>query len=123
MTGMTTSTTQGPDPRRAFLLLGLRATWLHQKLGQPALEVTTPRDREILTMVATSPHGLTQSDLVDLQRRLGTTSPASAARWIDRLVAERWLEVLSDSDPDNPTVDLPAQVRHDLAAQAAELDA
>lgn len=121
MTGMTT--TKDPDPRSTLLHLGLRAAWLHQTLRQPALEVITPRDREILTTVATSPTGATRSDLVDLQRRLGTTTTDSATRWINRLVSERWLEFLPGSDPDDPTVDLPAQVRDDLAARAAEIDA
>lgn len=123
MTGMATLTSTHTTPREAvhFVLLGLRAAWLNERLHQPALEVITPRDRELITMVATSPFGVSRSGLIDLQRRLGTTTPGNAVRWVDRLVAEGWLEFLPDGAPDDPRVDLPAQVRNDLAAQADQL--
>jgi hypothetical protein len=87
------------------LTLGIRAAWLHLHLVDPRIDALAPRDRELLTLVATRPHGIPQRTLVDLQRRLGV-QPAAAERWIDRLIAQGWLE-RRHADP-GPVIDLPA---------------
>lgn len=104
------------------VLMGLRAQWLHMQLNQPAMEIAVPRERELLTMVATSPFGLARSALIDAQRRLGTTTPSAAGRWVDQMVASGWLEVITDSDPSDPRVDMPKSVREQIEHRAAQLE-
>lgn len=112
----------GDTGRDAAVLLGLRAQWLHAQLNQPAMEIAAPRDRELLTMVATSTYGVARSALVDLQRRLGTTTPGSAGRWVDQMVSSGWLEAAPDADPTDPRIDLPQSVREEISHRAAALN-
>lgn len=121
MTGMDMATgwTDDITDRTTTVSLGLRAQWLHMQLNQPAMEIAVPRDRELLTMVATSAYGLTRSALVDKQRRLGTTTPSSAGRWIDQMVASGWMEVVDGSDPSDPRLDVPRSVREQIAHRVA----
>lgn len=110
------------DDRTIAVLMGLRAQWLHMQLNQPAMEIAVPRDRELLTMVATSPFGLARSALIDAQRRLGTTSPSAAGRWVDQMIASGWLETIAESDPADPRVDMPKSVRDQIEHRAAQLE-
>jgi len=71
----------------------------------PAADALAPRDRELLTLVATRPTGLPESALVDLQRRLGV-QPGASVRWLDRLIAQGWIE--RHLEDDEPRIDLPA---------------
>jgi hypothetical protein len=87
------------------LALGIRAAWLHLQLTGPAADALAPRDRELLTLVATRPTGLAESALVDLQRRLGV-QPGASVRWLDRLIAQGWIE--RHLEDDEPRIDLPA---------------
>lgn len=89
----------------AVLALGVRAAWLHMVLASPSGDVLAPRDREILTLVATRPHGVDLSDLTSLLRRLGVTHGA-ALHWVDRLVGQGWLS--RTGDPAFAVIDLPA---------------
>ena len=87
------------------LALGIRAAWLHLQMTGPAADALAPRDRELLTLVATRPTGLPESALVDLQRRLGV-QPGASLRWLDRLIAQGWIE--RHLEDDEPRIDLPA---------------
>jgi hypothetical protein len=87
------------------LALGIRAAWLHLQMTGPAADALAPRDRELLTLVATRPTGLPESALVDLQRRLGV-QPGASVRWLDRLIAQGWIE--RHLEDDEPRIDLPA---------------
>lgn len=87
------------------LALGIRAAWLHLQMTGPAADALAPRDRELLTLVATRPTGLAESALVDLQRRLGV-QPGASVRWLDRLIAQGWIE--RHLEDDEPRIDLPA---------------
>lgn len=125
MTGMEMATGWTDDSsidRVTAVSLGLRAQWLHVQLNQPAMEIAVPRDRELLTMVATAAFGLAHSTLVDVQRRLGTTTPSAAGRWIDQMVASGWIEVVDGSDPNDPRIDVPRSVRERIAHHAAQLE-
>lgn len=107
--------------RVSALRLGLRAQWLHTQLNQPAMEIAVPRDRELLTLVATTPTGVARSFLIDAQRRLGTTTPGAAGRWVDALVFSGVLEV-SEPDAEDPWIDIPHDVRRQIEARVGELE-
>jgi len=106
MAGMPTPTSWNIDFEPSTVLaLGIRAAWLHLQMTGPAADALAPRDRELLTLVATRPTGLPESALVDLQRRLGV-QPGASVRWLDRLIAQGWIE--RHLEDDEPRIDLPA---------------
>jgi len=106
MAGMPTPTSWNIDFEPSTVLaLGIRAAWLHLQMTGPAADALAPRDRELLTLVATRPTGLAESALVDLQRRLGV-QPGASVRWLDRLIAQGWIE--RHLEDDEPRIDLPA---------------
>lgn len=96
-----------------LLRLGLRATWLRLCLQRTAA-VMTPRDRDVITAVATSPHGISEYDLI---ARLRDLSPGSAHAWIEHLCAtwltRRYVE-------DIPVIDLPQDDRSWIEARMRE---
>lgn len=90
---------------QTLVVLGLRAAWLHLHLTSPAGTVLTPRDREILTLVATSPAGMDLDALTDRLRPLNGLTHSSALRWIHRLAGQGWLEA-TGAHIDLPRADL-----------------
>lgn len=80
--------------------LGLRATWLRMCLARTAA-VMTPRDRDVLTVVALSVHGVAEHDLL---ARLRDLTPGSAHAWLEHLCAT-WLSRRYVDDV--PVIDLP----------------
>lgn len=98
-------------PESALRTLGLRAIWLHLQMSGPAAAVLTPRDREILTLVATRP-GITLEGLADLLRTSG--SPRSSATFrVTSLVGEGFVDATRDGQR-AATDDAPAEVVIDL---------
>lgn len=86
--------------RTAAQVLGWRAHWLHKWLTGNAASALTDRDRAVLTLVATTPAGITTDQLVTALRVGGVSKTAGAAR-ITRLVQEGWLSQNGD------VIDLP----------------
>lgn len=91
-------------PVQTVLYVGARAIWLHMAITGPRSASLTPRDRDVLTLVATRPNGATLDEITDLLRRNGTTT-GHPTRWVQRLIAEGWLSASGN------TIDLPAQDR------------
>ena len=85
--------------------LAWRAVWLHRALTDPAGDLLTPRDRELLVLVATSPLGVNPGAAARHLRRFGT-SPAAAQTCIERLVHTGHLSASSDLRLDLPVADL-----------------
>ncbi len=77
---------------RTFLTLGLRSWWLHEHLTING-SFMSPRDRDILTCVATSLTGLSRPELLDRMRVLGVAVELMARLELNRLVAQGWLSV------------------------------
>lgn len=105
---------QGVDSdfsRTTAQVLGWRAHWLHTWLTGNAASALTDRDRAVLTLVATTPAGITTDQLVTALRVGGVSKTAGAAR-IARLIQEGWL---SQNDG---VVDLPAADTAWIANQA-----
>lgn len=96
--------------------LGFRAVWLHLQLSGPAAAVHCPRDREILTLVATRPSGMTLDDLTHTLHRFGCARPAAAHRI--RALADEGFLALSVHDGQS-TVDLPPNDLDWIASQTA----
>lgn len=99
--------------------LGWRTVWLHGLLTGSVADAAggelllAPRDRELLTLVATSVLGVDGRQARRQLRRFGST-PRSAQVAIDRLVE---LGVLSQH---GPRLDLPAQDLAWIAARTEE---
>lgn len=91
-------------PVQTVLALGARALWLDMANTGSRSASLTPRDRNVLALVATRPHGATLAEITDLLRRAGA-APDNATRWVHRLVAEGWLSREEDR-LDLPTDDL-----------------
>lgn len=85
--------------------LAWRAVWLHRALTDPAGDLLTPRDRELLVLVATSALGVNPGAAARHLRRFGT-SPAAAQSCIERLVHTGHLSASSDLRLDLPVPDL-----------------
>lgn len=85
--------------------LAWRAVWLHRALTDPAGDLLTPRDRELLVLVATSALGVNPGAAARHLRRFGT-SPAAAQACIERLVHSGHLSASSDLRLDLPVSDL-----------------
>ena len=106
MAGMPTSPSRNIDFEPSTVLtLGIRAAWLHLHMTGPAADALAPRDRELLTLVATRPTGLPERALLDLQRRLGV-QPAASVRWLDRLISQGWIDRHLENG--ETRIDLPA---------------
>lgn len=125
MMSVETGTINVPD--ETLRALGLRAIWLHIQLSGPAAATMTPRDREILTLVATRP-SITLQGLTDLLRSNGHPRPNSRARvltlategFIDARVDGRYATT-RDVD-DQVVVDLTAADLRWIADQLAATD-
>lgn len=92
---------------QALLTLGLRALWLQQHLAGRAAAFLHGRDRGILTLVATWPWGISQTDLNRQLRTLGLAVEPAASLETSRLVHEGWLSQITR---DNATwIDLPTE--------------
>lgn len=81
--------------------LGWRAVWLHVALTD-AGEGLSPKDRDLITLVATSALGVDTRTAAVFLRRFGTT-PQATLRRIRQLVAAGYLSL----DQDETRVDLP----------------
>lgn len=80
-----------PDLEPATLLtLGLRAAWLHMQLVTSAGQVLAPRQREILTCVATRPYGMPEAQVRSRMRALGLID-GDADTELHRLIGQGWL--------------------------------
>lgn len=84
----------------AAQVLGWRAHWLHKWLTGNAASALTDRDRAVLTLVVTSPAGITTDQLITALR-VGGVSKTAGAACITRLVQEGWLRQNDD------VIDLP----------------
>lgn len=106
----------------ALKVLGLRAIWLHMLLSGPAAGALAPRDREILTLVATRP-GITLAELTDLLRLNGSPRPSVRFRVLS-LVSEGFIDATrddrraaTDDDPTEVVIDLTRADLHWIAEQ------
>lgn len=80
-----------PDLEPTTLLtLGLRAAWLHMQLVTAAGQVLAPRQREVLTCVATRPYGMPEPQLRSRMRALGLVD-GDADTELHRLIGQGWL--------------------------------
>lgn len=79
-----------PMDRDTVLTAGLRAMWLHLMLTSPAADALSPRERELLTLVATNPQGATAKQC-SRQLRLGGLDEHAATRVHNALVQGGWL--------------------------------
>lgn len=92
MTGMPIPSTWPPGlETQTLITLGLRAAWLHMHLTGSTAIALAPRDREILTLVATRPLGIAQEELVTQMRVRGASGSTGSLRYVDRLIADGWL--------------------------------
>lgn len=99
---------------RQLLTLGLRATWLRMCLSGRSAAMT-PLDRDVLTAVAISPHGLVEADLLARARHM---TPGSAHAWIEHLCTT-WLTRRYVDD--TAVIDLPTDDRAWIAARLDEV--
>jgi|GEM_PF-2054117 len=104
---------------QALISLGLRAAWLHMHLTGTAAAALSPRDREILTLVATRPQGIAQQDLVDQLRLRGVSTVWAAVRYVDRLIADGWLHRRGGHS--DAVIDLPVQDSQWIASHASRV--
>lgn len=128
---LTEEFTERIDPE-LLTQLGWRAVWLHRALTDPSGNLLTPRDRELLVLVATAPLGVSPGAASRHLRRFGT-SPAAAQLSIERLVQGGHLSVGADLRLDLPVTDLdwiehhrgdvsPARVSPSASANSRQLD-
>ena len=91
MADMPIPDTWQPDLEPATLLtLGLRGAWLHMQLVTAAGQVLAPRQREVLTCVATRPYGMPEEHLRSRMRALGLVD-GDADTELRRLIGQGWL--------------------------------
>ena len=76
---------------QTLLTLGLRATWLHLHLTGEAGLILSPREREVLVLVATSPRAVPEHLLLRRMHDLGVT--AGTARRVLTHLTHGWLSV------------------------------
>lgn len=93
------------DDDRDLLALGLRAAWLHLHLTGAAGLVLAPREREVLAVVATSPHGVTEDVLLRRLQNLGIT--AGVAHRVLAHLTHGWLSTRTALE--GPLYDLPQE--------------
>ena len=72
--------------RTTIQALGLRALWLHLQLTGVEALALAPRDRELITLVATRPRGVPLSDLLTRMRTTSALNAEAGRHWIQRLV-------------------------------------
>lgn len=115
-----TSQSTGKDPS-TVITLGLRAVWLHLAVYGPGAPALTPRDRDALTLVATSAYGAHEESVILHLRRGGATRVAASA-CTRRLVLEGYLSYrLDETGASGPVVDLPLEDLYWIAANARTL--
>lgn len=110
--------------RSTLMAGGLRAAWLHLTLTGVAADALSPRDREVLAVVATHPHGASRKQCLTQLRRMGVGEQAGE-RVIRSLATAGWLDAGSDTekqaDPGEARVDLPAADREWISQQVQAL--
>ncbi|WP_313535474.1 hypothetical protein [Arsenicicoccus bolidensis] len=82
--------------RTTIQALGLRALWLHLQLTGVEALALAPRDRELITLVATRPRGVPLTDLLTRMRTTSALNAEAGRHWIQRLVDQGWLSVRED---------------------------
>ena len=110
--------------RSALIAGGLRAAWLHLTLTGVAAEALSPRDREVLAVVATHPHGASRQQCLAQLRRMGVGEQVGE-RVIRSLARAGWLDAGPDvskhADSSQSRVDLPAADREWISQQVQAL--
>lgn len=114
--------------RSALMAGGLRAAWLHLTLTGAAADALSPRDREVLAVVATHPHGASQRQCLNQLRRMGVGEEAGArvirslarAGWLDAGVSGAF-DAAAIGDPGEVRVDLPVADREWISQQVQAL--
>lgn len=103
----------------AVLTAGLRAMWLNATLTSPAADALSPREREVLTVVAIGADGASARRCSVQLRRLGVGEEA-AGRVQAALVQAGWLAYRIGAGGEQ-VLDLPAEDRTWIAEQVRSL--